>query len=154
MEPLQRQRYSDWTTAWKTRSSYPVRHKRFFPLQEVQTYWGLLLPRGGGNRPEREANHSHPSVQVKSECNCTSTPHIRLYGVCGEHLFFFQLLEILYVFAYSLETAAWYDRVSVMFMRYSTTSLPVISTVYSSADPFLYIMDLKVRCFVCITTRP
>jgi len=41
-----------------------------------------------------------------------------------------------------------------MFMRYSTASLPVISTDYSSADPFLCIMDLEVLCFVCIKTGP
>jgi len=91
MEPLRRRRYSDWTRAWTKLGS---RQEIFYPPGSPEPIWsqaevrgGFYFPRGV-KRSERKANHSPHNVQVKSECNYTSIPLIRLHGVCGEHLFF------------------------------------------------------------------
>jgi len=72
----------------------------FYPTGSLDPIWSQKEEQGalisaGVNRPERAADYSPPSIQVKSECIYTSIPHIRLHGVCGEHLSI-QLLRILY----------------------------------------------------------
>jgi len=75
-----------------TRDIFPSRKSK--PDLEKTEVQGALIS-AGVNRPEREADHSPPGVQVKSECNYTSIPNIRLHRVCGEHLPI-QLLKIIY----------------------------------------------------------
>ena len=85
--------------AGKSGVSFPVNARKFFFLQNFQTGSGVhlasyswVLGLLGG---DCEVKHlPPPSIMVKNECSCISTPHICLHGVDRENVTLFPFYDV------------------------------------------------------------
>jgi len=82
--------------------SFPVSARNSFFLQNFQTVSGVHLASYsrvlgflGGEWPGHEVKHSPPpSMVVKNECSCISTPHICLHGMDRESVTLFTFYDV------------------------------------------------------------